>query len=52
MCEALLIESQMNQNICDILHANTIDMLVYVYTIITNKLWLNVVPCILMNFFI
>jgi len=52
MCEGLsILKSQMNQNSCDISHANTIDMIVHAYTVTTDKLWLNIILCIEVNFF-
>ena len=37
----LILKSQMNHNSCDIPHTNTIDMMVYAYTVTSHKLWLH-----------
>jgi hypothetical protein len=51
MCGTLsILKYQMNQNSCDIPHANTIDMMVHAYTVTAYMLWLNVTLCIEMNF--
>jgi hypothetical protein len=52
MCEThSILKSKMNQNLCDILYVNTINIIVHVYIVIAHKLWLNVALCIEKNFY-